>query len=167
MPVNLIENNIEYGEVKYEWDFPEFVPYERGKWWYVIAGIVIAGFIVFAITTLNLLFGILVIMVSMVLFYLQNRHPKILNVKFTDMGMVIENLFYSYDEIRSFWIVSDNEEGNNVYFEFQSFSIPRLSIPFIDIDPVRLQAYLAQFIDIDPEREGTPLSETFARWLRL
>ena len=90
-----------------------------------------------------------------------------LNIKVTDNGIVIENLFYLYDEIRSFWVVSEDYNENNVYFEFKSFSTPRLNVPFIDVDPVRLQTYLAQFIDVDPEREGTPLSETLSRWLRL
>ena len=167
MPINLIENNIEYGNIAYEWDFPEFIHYDRSKWWYIIAGLIIIGLLVFAFMTLNLLFGILVVMVSAVVFYLQNHHPKILNIKITDLGIVIENLFYPYEEMRSFWIVSDNIDGNSLYIEFKSFSIPRLSIPFVDIDPVRLQAYVAQFIDIDQERESTPLSELFSRLLRL
>ena len=167
MPIDLLDNRIEYGKVRHEWDFPEFIPYERSKLWYIIAGIVIFLLLLFSFLTANLLFAILIVMVSAVVFYLQSRHPRMLNIKLTDDGMVIENLFYSYDEIRSFWVTAEHPEDHNVYFEFKSISTPRLNVPFMDINPVRLQTYLAQFIEIDPDREGIPISETLSRWLKL
>jgi len=167
MPIDLLDNRIEYGKVRYEWDFSEFIHYERSRWWYATAGLVIFLLLLFAFVTVNLLFGILIIMVSLVIFYLQNRHPRMLNIKITDQGIIIENLFYTYDEIRNFWVVSQNQDESTVYFEFKALSIPRLSVPFIEVDPVRLQTYLSQFIELNADREGIPISEIFSRWLKL
>ena len=167
MPIDLGQEQMDYGKVHYEWDFPEYTKHERTIVWYIVAGIVVLGILIFSFVTANILFAVLTIMVIIILVFMQQREPRILNFKITDEGLVIENRFYAYDEIKSFWIVYELPHLKNLYFEFKSLVVPRLTVPYDDIDPNRLQSFLAQYIEIDDEREGEPVSESISRLLRL
>ncbi|MGB0757683.1 MAG: hypothetical protein ACPGO5_04480 [Patescibacteria group bacterium] len=167
MPKDLLEQKVSYGTVRYEWDFPEFIPYERGRGWYITAGVLAALLLIFSWSTANFWFAVFVILVAFVIWFIQQRKPRMFTFKIADEGLVIENLFYAYDEIRSFWIVSEADDDNTAYFEFKAAATPRLGVPFIDIDPNRLQTFLEQYIQVHPEREGRPISESIARLLRL
>lgn len=167
MPINLTEQQVDYGQVYYEWDFPEYTRHERSLTWYIVAGIVVLGFLLYAFFTANILFVVLTIMVVVILLFVQQREPRTMHIKITDEGLVIENRLFAYDEIRSFWVVYELPDIRNVYFEFKSVVIPRLVVPYGDLDPNRLRAFLQQYIEVDDEREGVPVSEVVSRWLRL
>ena len=47
-----------YGAIHAKWEFPEFNTYERGTRWYVIAAILAAAALVYAISVVNYLFSV-------------------------------------------------------------------------------------------------------------
>lgn len=167
MPIDLAQQKIDYGATHFEWDFPEFIQHERGLWWYVLAGLIVLGILVYSLFTANILFAVLTIMVVIIMLFVHQRQPRIMRIKVTDEGLVIENRLYPYSEIRSFWMVYEQPDVKNLYVEFRSMFIPRLSVPYGELDPNRLKAFLLQYIDEDDERTGEPVSETLGRWLRL
>lgn len=167
MPIDLTEQKIDYGKVHFQWEFPEYESYERTKKWYGTAVAVFAALLLYALLTFNILFAVIIFLFSVIIIFLHRKEPKLLGVKITDEGIVIESKLYRYDEIKSFWIVYELPRIKNLYFEFKSWALPRLAIPYLDQDPNRLRAFLLQYIDENTEREGEPISDSIGRWLKL
>lgn len=167
MPIDLLEEKASYGKIRYEWDFPEFTPYERGLVWYVIYAVAVFGILVYSWFSQNLLFAIFIILAAFIVWFIQQRQPRMLNIKITELGIVIENLFYTFAECKYYWIVAESSDDAMIFLEFTAPTIPRLGVPFIDIDPDRLDRYLGERIEKHPSREGMPISETISRFLRL
>lgn len=166
MPFDLLKDKVDYGEVAFSWDFPEFTSHQRGLLWYLIAFLVVVGLLIFSFATDNFLFAVIIILSVVIIVYISRRNPRIMNIKITDAGIVIENHFYPYSEIKNFWIINE-PDIKRLYIEFHSAFIPRLSIPYRDQDADTLREFLLQFIEENDEREGEPISETLARWLKL
>ena len=166
MPFDLLKDKVDYGEVAFTWDFPEFTKHNRGILWHLIAFIVVVGLLVFLLFSANFLFAVIIILSVVIIVYISRRDPRIMNIKITDAGLVIENHFYPYSEIKNFWILHE-PDIKRLYIEFRSAFVPRLSIPYQDQDPNELREFLLQFIEENDEREGEPVSETLARWLKL
>lgn len=168
MPINLAEQPTEYGKVLFQWDFPEFEAHERGTTWYVVAGLLMLGLLVYAIVSANILFAVIIVLVAILLVYIEKREPREMTIKIAEEGVVIENRLFPYEEIKTFWIAYEVPDVHNIYFEFKSLSIPRLSIPYAEnINPNQLRSYLLQYVDENQEREGRPVSEVIAKLLKL
>lgn len=167
MPFDLLSEKIDYGAVRFDWDFPEFIKQPRTVLWYLAAVLVVVGLLIYALVTLNILFAVIIIIATVIIIFLNRKEPRIMNIKITAEGIVIENRFYPFDEIKNFWIVDQFPLVKRVYFDFKSFFIPRLSIPYQDQDPNKLKDFLVQYLDENTEREGEPVSEGISRWLKL
>ncbi len=166
MPFDLLKEKVDYGEVFFSWDFPEFIKHQRGILWYLAAFLAVIGLLVFSLVSENFLFAVIIILSAIIVIYISRKNPRIINIKITDKGIVIENNFYPYSEIKNFWIINE-PEARRLYIEFRSAFIPRLSIPYQDQDPNELREYLLLYLEENDEREGEPVSETLARWLKL
>ncbi len=168
MPIDLLEQPTDYGAVLYQWDFAEFEHHERGVVWYVVAALAAIGLVVYALVTANILFAVIVILVAVLIVYIQRREPREMTIKVTQEGVVIENRLYPFEDIKSFWIAYEIPDVHNIYFEFKSVSIPRLSVPYdVSVDPNELRRYLLQYVPENQEREGRPISELLAKLLKL
>ena len=60
------EKHHEHRKVLLEWEAPEFMPTPRGRTWYIVAGLVLLGFIAYAIYTDSLTMAIVFIMLALV-----------------------------------------------------------------------------------------------------
>lgn len=167
MPFDLLAQKIDYGEVDFSWDFPEYITHDRSLPWYVLSSLVVVGLFAFSLITGNILFAIIIILATIITVYIGRRQPRIMNIKLTEEGIVVENRFYPYSEIKNFWIVHEMPNIRKLYFEFSSPLIPRLSVPYQDQDPNQLRNYLLQYVEESDEREGEPISEAIGRWLKL
>ena len=166
MPFDLFTDKIDYGEVVFSWDFSEFTKHERSLLWYALSVLVVLGLLIFALVSGNVLFAIIIILASIIIIHISRHEPRIMNIKITKEGIVIENRFYPFSEIKNFWIIHE-PDVKRLYFEFKSALIPRLSIPYQEQDPNQLREFLLEYIEENDEREGEPISEAVARWLKL
>jgi len=161
------KNDHDQGTVILEWSFPEFETYTRGTGWYVGAGGITLALIVYAIWTLNFLFAVMVLMVVVILFFHTIRPPLMVAFKMTEYGIHVGRHFYPYREIKNFWIIYQPPDVKNLYFIFQTFVRPRLSIPLMNRNPLKVRELLLQYLPEDIDRESEPTSETLSRWLKL
>ena len=96
---------IDAGESLYEWEMGEFHPHERSKTWYAIAMVVVGLMLVYAVITSNFMFAIIILMIS-IIFLLNNLHkPKHIAVHLTDKGLVVDEEFHPYKDIKDFSVI--------------------------------------------------------------
>ena len=154
------------GEVHIEWHFPEFVKYNRGKWWYIIVAVVIIVLLVYSIVTINFLFAIIILMFTFIGIFQYYQQPHKIPVKITDAGVLIGRRFYTFKELASFWFVYEPPMVKNLYLDFQSGK-RSLMIPLGDINPLKVRELLEQTLQENLDKETEHFDEAVARLLKL
>ena len=150
------------------WEVPEYPTHARPHWWYIIYAIVVIGFIIYALSTNNFLFAIILVVGSLVVILNDARTPRNVLISITTEGIIVGNQFYDYDEIKHFALVyKPGQNLKKLYFQFKALTKHRLSIGLHDINPLFLRENLIKYLPEDLERTDEPLSEVLSRILKL
>lgn len=156
----------EHGKVFFSWEFSEFPRHERSSNWYLIAGVVLGGLVLFAVLNSNMLFALVLIIASlaMILIY---RNNKEIEFQITEDGIVVDNQFHDYKTISNFFIIYQPPEVKVLYFEPKSILSPRMPVSLEDQDPVKIREILRQYLEEDIEQEDEPVSDQATRLFKL
>jgi len=155
-----------HDKVLLQWKAPEFIIHRKGKAWFLIAGIITLLLIIYAIYTNSATMAIVFIILAGVYYLTHNQHPKIIDVSITELGVFVDNKFYPYNMINSFWIVYHPNYVHNLYLRLSGKTFTKVVIQLDAQDPVEVRKTLAKEI---PEVEGgtESFSEMLIRLLRL
>lgn len=104
MPENKNQHH-DHRKTLLKWETLDFMPTPRGKLWYIVAGIVMGGLILYAFLSGSLTMAIAFIVVSVLFLIVEKRKPREVEVEITDMGVRYNGRFYPYNHINAFWIV--------------------------------------------------------------
>lgn len=157
----------DFGNTLLQWKFPEYEEHERGILWYVMAGIISASFLTYAIIVSNFLFAIIVVIVDLIILIQINRRPDRVDFKITDEGIVIGTSFTPYTNISKFWIIYNPPKVKTLYINFKSTIRPDITIPLENKNPLRVREMLMKFIEEDLEKEDESNSEQIRKFLKL
>jgi Ca2+/Na+ antiporter len=156
-----------YSAIAFEWKFPEFEKHDRGKDWYITAGIIAALLLVYAFVSLNFLFVVIILLTAFILYLYHIKEAEEVEFKITDTGLSVENRFYVWSEIKKFYIIYNPPSVKNLYFEFKSFTKPNLIVPMEHQNPLKAREYLLQFLEEDTEKEHEPTAHAIGRHLKI
>jgi len=161
MPEKLTANTLT-GDVSSEWDVVEYEQHVRGTLWHVLVisfGIIL---VIYALATDNFLFAIIIILSAIILFLQSAVEPVRVYFAITDLGIILGNRFYQYDEFRAFYIIY-NQEVQTIFFDTKSALRPDVRVPMAeDVDPMEIREMLQEVLEEDLEKEE-PLADRAAR----
>lgn len=160
-------NQNDYGEAIISWQIPEYRRYERGKTWYLVAGLILLFLVGYAVLTQNFLFALMVILFAVIVFLSHVRAPQMLDLVITNAGVLVNRRFYPYTDLGSYWIISQPPFTNNLYFDFQRSGRQPLSIALDGQNPEEVREALANFLVEDGEKKEEPLADLLWRMLKL
>jgi len=150
------------------WEIPEYQKHIRGKLWYIFFGLVAIAMLIYAVTTANFLFAVIIIISSLILIINDARNPQGVLITIANEGIIVGRKFYDYDELRSFSIVYKPTVGvKKLYFEFKSRTKHHLSIPLLDVNPLFIKENLNKYLEENIEKIDEPATETLAKILKL
>ncbi|MFA5135049.1 MAG: hypothetical protein WC505_04685 [Patescibacteria group bacterium] len=159
---------IDFGEVLASWEFPEYTKYFRGKLWYAVAITIVCALTIYAVSTQNYLFLLLLVILVGVYALEYRRSPRRLQAQLTEDGLVLgESTFYEWNAIKQFWIVYDPPEVKNLYFSFKSGVRPSISIALESQNPLKIRQILLKYIEEDPEKVNESFSDGLGRVMKL
>lgn len=158
---------LDIGEIHLAWEFPEFVQHKRGKWWYIIAAIILAGFVFYSVMTSNFLFVVILLLGVFVLIYRFLQGPRPVTVKIGQDGILVDRKLYPYKELKSFWLIYEPPTIKYLYFDFKNRLKKHLPVPLEDINPLQVRESLLNYLEEDLEKEEEGFSETLSRFLRI
>lgn len=148
------------------WEAREYLQYQRGTKWYMVAGIILALTVIFSIITGNWTLAIAVIVFAGVYEYTQRQHPpKKVEIRITDLGIHVNHMFFSYNHIKTFWMhYGHGTKTLNLRIHKRIHS--DVVIQLEDQNPAAIREYLVGQI---PEWEGKHerFSDVITRLLRL
>ncbi len=155
------------GETFYRWTIEEYEKYDRNRAWFVFMSTVGVVFVVYGVLGNNFLFSLIIILAGIILFLHHHQEPVQVNVEITELGIVLGNRFYPYDEIENFFVIYHPPEVKTLFFETAHALRPRLRIPLGDMNPVEIRHTLQAFLSEDVDRVEEPMSDMIARRWRI
>lgn len=87
------------------WEAPKFIRHERGRNWYMAAGLALAGLLAYAFFTASLTMALALIVLTAVFLLAEKKPPRIVTTKITNLGIEYNGTFYAYHQISAFWLV--------------------------------------------------------------
>lgn len=163
-----IEENLNIGEVLHEWSIPEYEQHERNRAWYIIMGIIGVVLMGYSLLSSNFLFSLILILFIIIIFLQSHQDPIIIPFRITDLGVIVNDRFYSYSELDEFYIIYNPEEQIKIlYVETMGNFTPRLRVPLMDNDPSEIRVTLRSFIEENIEKEEEPFSDMLGRKWRI
>ncbi len=161
------EQDINVGESLYSWEAWDKPPLERSRWWYITAGIISSGLVVYAVLTQNYLFALIILMLGIIMLVIGLKKPQRVTIHITNLGIVFHNEFYPFKEMKDFSIVYDPPEVKNLYVDFQSIVKPMLTIDLDDANPNAVRELLLQFVLENLNREEEHFADILRRLYKL
>lgn len=149
------------------WETFERIPHERSKSWYIIASVIGAALLIYAVLTGNFLFAIIILMAGIILVMNGIRHPERIEVHITDLGIVVDNTFHDYKDIKEFALVYEPPMIKTLYVDFNSAFRPMVSIQLDEADPNIIRETLLPYVYENLEREDETLTDLLRRVYKL
>ena len=168
MATNLnLEPQANLGQVTLRWSFREFRHVRRPTSWWVWAGLITGGLVVWALFQSNFLFALILLMGTVIFINETRRTPRRLDCQVTSLGVAVGKKFWRWSELATFWIAYHPPEANNLYLVPKNPLDPRLNVPLEKTSPLTVRSLLKKYLTEDLEREDIPTSEALGRLLKL
>ena len=126
------------------WSGYEHQHEERSSDWFWALGIIAVSAAVTSILFGNVLFALLIVIAAFTLGILATKEPEVVEFLITDKGLFVGDNFYTYSDIRAFWVEEGDEENTLLVDTLKAFA-PHLVIPINDVSPDDVRDMLSQF----------------------
>lgn len=158
---------IDAGEELYAWETWDKPPLPRSKWWYISAGVIAIGLVIYAVLTANYLFGLIILMIGITMLVIGMKEPRRVPVHITNLGVVFADEFYPFKDMKDFSIVYDPPEVKALYIDFKRITHPLVSIDLDEANPNAVRELLLQFVMENMDREEEHFSDVLRRVYKL
>lgn len=165
--VQVPAEGIDAGAEIFSWETWEYPPVERSRRWYMIAGTIGIGLLLYALLTSNFVFAVLVLMFAVIMMLRDVRKPERVPVAITTGGIVFGNDFYRYEDVRDFAIIYNPPSVKTLYVTFNGLVNPVLSIALEDMNPNDVRQALLPYAFENLNREQEYLTDLISRLYKL
>lgn len=87
------------------------------------------------------------ILIGMLGYIFAERQPRTIQMEITPDGIRVDNYFYDYDDIRSFWIFYEIEEEIRILsLHSKKTFLPYIHIPIGNANPIKIRETLLRYI---------------------
>ncbi|MDD2646850.1 MAG: hypothetical protein PHV78_02675 [Patescibacteria group bacterium] len=158
---------VDRGEKLVEWNFTEYVHYQRTRAWYVLISLIGLALIIYSVLSNNFLFALITVLVIIILVLHSRRQPMDLSCAIFEDGIQVGGKFYEWDNIRSFRIVYRPPQAKLLYIDLKNFMLSDFSIPLNDQNPLELRDALKQYLTEELDRPYENITDRINRWLKI
>ncbi len=149
------------------WKIPEFTKHKRGRWWYIIATIIVLAILIYAVWTKDYLIALLTILLILVMFINEIREPGEVFFGLTHEGVVIENNLVRFQDVEKFWFIKAGKENIILYIDFKNLMRPRIAIP-TDVEHVeQVFEIMSDHVEFDEQAVHLPATDRMNKWMKM
>lgn len=156
-----------HGRVFLQWRFSDRAPHERGRIWYIVAVLTGLGLLIYALSSANFLFALIIVMFALVIYVSSVSEPMPTVFEVTEEGVEVGGVFHPYRELEKFWFYYEPPLAKNLYITVKGVIGSRLTVDLMDQDPNVVRKFLGAFVQEDLEQVDEPLSDTLSRILKI
>jgi hypothetical protein len=136
---------------------------EKSLGWYVVTGIVALALVIAALVLKNYLFALFLVLAAAVVYFLSRRHPRIVDFRIDEQGVMMGDTEWHYSEIEAFTIHQRFGKLDHIVLRRKISMNPFVHIPIDGRLAVQARAMLAERL---PEFEfEETLLDMLADWL--
>ena len=146
---------------KLSWQAYDRIEQHHSPDWYWAVGIIAFSIMVTSILLDNILFAVLIILSTIVLFLRTLQKPQLVSYELTSRGIWINKQFTSFMSFDSFWVTE--EEPSKLILKSKGLLTPLLIIPLDTTDPQTVREFLQDYIQEEEHHE--PLSKRVMEYL--
>jgi hypothetical protein len=107
-----------------EWQAPQFLSFKKDKKWYILAGLLAIATIGIALFLKQWLFAVVILTATIVIFSFAREQAPNKKISISDAGIGINGKFYTFNQLKSFWIV-EHPQVKTMYLETtKRFGLP-------------------------------------------
>lgn len=147
------------------WQGPEYEVYPKDNRWYLIATLILAAIVAYAVISNSPIMAITFILVGIVGYIHLQKDPRVLDFRVTHDGIIAGNELYEYESLEAFWIFYEPPHTKIISLHSKGRLVPYIHIPIHQEDPVKIREVLIKFI---PEEKQDPsIIDTLERLLHI
>jgi hypothetical protein len=133
--------------------------------WVIVAISILAILLIFAFTSRNFLFAVIIAMFGIIFYLRITREPSTMTCAVTKDGIEIGGSNLEYDTIESFWIIQREDGVHELYIDRKGWN-PHRNIPILGTTPEQVRDALAGKIEERTDGEES-VAEVVGRALKL
>jgi len=131
----------------FSWQAPEYEYSKKPPKWYWVMGGILLAIVIYALVTNSILMAITFILIGMLGYVYAQRKPRIIEIEITPSGIRVDDYFYDYDNLRSFWIFYEVEEEVKILsLHSQKTFLPYIHIPIGNANPIKIRETLLHYL---------------------
>lgn len=152
------DNTSMKGSYRISWMAYEHSHRQRSDDWFWGVGIVAVAIAVLAVYFGNVLFGIFILLAAFTSIMVAHREPEVIPFEINKRGVQAGKILYPFSTIESFWIIDEDESGQDkLIMKSEKTLMPLIIVPLDDnLDFEEVRDYLLQFLN--EEEMDEPLS---------
>src|SRR3989344_5288870 len=128
------------------WQAYEYELRERSTDWFWAVGIITVAIVVTAIIFNNVLFALVMFLGGFSLSLYAARPPHIMDIVLDEVGVRVNDYFYPYRTLESFW-VEEHIEIPRLFLKSQRLIMPYIIVPLDeDLDPAKVKRFLERHL---------------------
>lgn len=147
-----------------EWEALEFIKYSKTPEWFLAGGLFFGTLFLFALFVKNFIFALIVILAAFSIYIWTQKDPKTVRFAINSKGIKIQNSFYGFDNLKSFWIFNEPPDVKYISLESKKVLMPKIIIPLGDRDPEEIRKFLLRFLSEEEQEES--LIDVLARYAK-
>ena len=148
-----------------KWTAPEFFYFKKTEIWFAVSGLITIALFIWALWTRNIFFAFIIILGYFIVIAYAIKKPLNITVNITPEGVKIDRTFYSYNNLKSFWIFYTPPELKEISILSRKKVMPYIKIPLGEQDPIEVRKVLIQYL---PEKkQDESLIDNLSRQLRF
>jgi len=145
---------------KLEWDAYDEPPKHNSPDWYWAVSIIALSIVVTAVVLNNVLFAVLIVLSTVVLFLRTLQKPQLIHYELTNRGLWINKSFQPFTAFESFFV---EESKPKLLLKPKGLITPLSVVPLASVDPQTVREFLQELL---PEEEThEPLSKQIMEYL--
>jgi hypothetical protein len=90
------------------WNAIEFEEHEKGPGWYLTFAIIAALFVLYELFIKDFFGAITLAIIAVIVYFFSRLKPKDVLVQITDKGMMLNDTFVPYSNVKHFWFVEQH-----------------------------------------------------------
>jgi len=134
-------------EPVFSWQAPEYEHFEKHPNWYWLTGAILLAIVIYAVATNSILMAITFILIGMLGYIYAEREPRVIRMEINPDGIQVDKYFYEHEDIKSFWIFYEIEQGIKVLsLHSQKTFLPYIHIPVGNANPILIRETLIHYL---------------------
>ena len=141
-------------DVYLAWEAPEYERFSKGRFWFLILGLVTLAFAAVSAYYGNYLFAFFVVIAGILVGWFGGREPRTMHFAITSEGVRFENRIYLFDDLKSFWIFYEPPLFKELSIESKKMFMPYLRAPLGETEPDEIRETLSRFLPEEKQQES-------------